>query len=667
MARTSSKRIRRATRFVALGVVGASLVAPSIAQASITVPSVTLSGTYTLMHVDGRVGHPAADSFHEEFRSGGRSYDVKLNHGLAFRSGDSVTMSGQVEGATLTVERAQITQFAADNPTVGGNTKVLVVLADWTQPDSMTPATAASIFAQDSTWFQQTSYGQLQLTTTVSQWVHVAAPAANLCSDSNVADSLTSRAVAAAGASASSYDRVVVYFPSSTDATCSNVAGFAEAPGSRVWLNGTMDMRSTIHEQGHNYGLYHAHSAMCTTPGTTTMSAGPDTAGDNCNYSDYGDPFDAMGASTYVAEYSASQKNDLGWLNAGRKVALTGSGPVNLVPYEQQSAAPHAASFAVSSTRTYWFENRSATGPDAALPTGATAGVLVHVDDTTVDAKAGEASPWAPAQTYLTDQSPADKWFGAAVLPYGQSWTSPEGVTFSIGQPSGGTVSVNVGVAPDAAGTTTPGAAPVAPAAPTPAPLASFLTTRFSSGLPSTTVDQGEAVLVSGTALRADGTAVSDATVDLQSTPHGRDAWTTVDTVAVSDAGFLSAALRPVGSSDYRLHIEPTATEAGSDSNKLTIIVRPVVIAAVSKPVVQHGTTVGLNVSIPGHASQVVTVERWAHNAWQPYATVRLGTNGKRSVVVRPLVRGRYLYRFAKAADPYHLIAFSKALQVKAL
>ena len=196
---------------------------------------------------------------------------------------------------------------------------------------------------------------------------------------------------------------------------------------------------------------------------------------------------------------------------------------------------------------------------------------------------------------------------------------------------------------------------------------ASFLTTRFASGLPSVTVDQGEAVLVSGTALRQDGTPATGATVELQSTPHGKGTWTTFDTVAISPAGFLSAAFRPVGSADYRLRIEPSATEVGSTSNKLAVIVRPVVIAAVSKPVVRHGASVGLNVSIPGHASQVVIVERWARNAWHPYATVRLGTNGKKSVVVRPLAKGHFLYRFTKPADAFHLGASSKALQVHAV
>jgi hypothetical protein len=670
MGRSTSKTFRRGCRLVAVGFLGAAVVAPSLAQAAPFPASVTLTGTYTLVHVDGRAGHPEADAYHEEFRAAGRSYDVKLPQGMAFRSGDQVTMTGRLNGTTLSAQHSQITQFAADVPAVGGVTKVLVVLADWTAPDSQSPSSAAAVFAADSSWFQQTSYGHLSLNTTVTPWVHVAAPAANLCSDSSVADSLSSRAVAASGFNANSFDRVVVYFPSSTDASCSNVAGFAEAPGSRVWLNGVMDARSTIHEQGHNYGLYHAHSAMCTTPGTTTPTAGPDAAADNCSYSDYGDPFDAMGASSYVGEYSASQKNVLGWLDAGRKATLTAATPVALVPYEQQSSAVHATSYAVSATRTYWFENRQATGPDASLPTGATNGVLVHVDDSTVDTKAGEASPWAPTQTYLTDQSPSDKWFGTSVLPYGQSWTSPEGVTFTVGQPSGGSVTVSVGVGPvaaGAAGSTSASAAGPVPVASGPAPVASFLTTRFASGLPSTTVSQGEAVPVSGTALRADNTGATGLDVELQSSPHGRNTWTTFGAKAVTGPGFVAGAFRPVGSSDFRLHVAASATEAGSNSNVLTVIVRPVVTAAVSKATIKHGGTVGLNVSIPGHAGQTVVVERWSNNAWKPYTTVRLGTNGRRSVVVRPLAKGHYRYRFSKPADAFHLGAVSKALQVHAL
>jgi hypothetical protein len=661
MERSSSRLFGRAT---ALGLALTALVSPAAAQAQALSPSVTLEGTYTLVHVDGTAGHPGADGYHAELRAGGRAYDVKLGSGVSFRSGDTVRLTGRVQGATLSVQHSSVTAFAPDVPAVGGATKVLVILASWTAPDSTTQASAASVFAADSTWFNQTSYGHLSLSTTVTNWVHVSPPAAGLCSDSNVSDQLVNRALAASGYNEASFDRVVLYFPSSTDPTCSNVAGFAEAPGSRVWLNGTMDARSSIHEQGHNYGLYHAHSADCTTPGSSTPTAAPDSAADNCTFSDYGDPFDAMGASGLVAEYSASQKNVLGWLDTGRKATLTAGGSVNLVPYEEQSSAVHAAVYAAGSTRSYWFENRTATGPDASLPAGATNGVLVHLDDSTVDAKAGEASYWAPTQSYLLDQSPADRWLGTSVLAYGQSWTSPEGVTFTVGNPAGGTVAISAAVDGSAAiGAATPLPSPqAAPAVP-----ALVVTARLAGGLRTLQVTEGAAVVVSGTALRAAGTGAAGATVQVQRSRHGLGAWQTVASSTAAGSGQVTTTIRPVGTADYRLLIGAVPGDQGALSNVLTVIVKPAVIAAVTKPIVVHGRTVGLNVSIPGHAGQVVTVQRWADNAWRPYGTVRLGSNGKRSVAVRIAAKGHYRYRFVKAADASHLGAFSKTLQVRAL
>ncbi|MDX6202350.1 MAG: hypothetical protein QOJ83_1850 [Frankiales bacterium] len=639
-------------RAAALGVLAVALIAPATAQAAVLPPSVTLEGTYTLVHVDGTAGYPDADGYHQELRAGGRAYDVKLGSGVGFRSGDSVRLTGRVQGSTISVQHSSITAFAPDAPAIGGTTKVLVVLADWTAPDSTTQASAASVFAADSDWFDQTSYGHLSLSTTVTDWVHVSAPPAGLCSDSNVSDQLTHRALTAAGYSEAAFDRVVVYFPASTDSGCRGVAGFAEAPGNRVWLNGTMDARTSIHEQGHNYGLFHAHSATCTMPDNATRTAGPDAAADNCTYSDYGDPFDAMGASNLVAEFSAGQKDDLGWLDAGRKATLTAGATVGLVPYEQQSTAVHAAVYAASASRSYWFENRTASGPDGALPPGATDGVLVHVIDSAVDAKAGEASDWAPAQSYLLDQSPGDHWLGAAVLPYGQSWTSPEGVTFSVGEPSGGTVPVSAGPA-DTSSHAAPGA--------------NILTARFTGGGSTLRVTQGTAVRVSGAAVRSAGSAAAGATVQVQATQRGRSLWRTVASRTVPPSGVLSAVFRPGGNTDYRLVLAASTSEPGAVSNILSVVVTPAVTAAVTKPTVRHGGTVRLNVSIPGHSGQVVTVQRYVHNVWKSYAAVHLGTNGKRSVVVRLLAKGRYLYRFVTAADASHLGAVSKSLPVRAV
>jgi hypothetical protein len=249
------------------------------------------------------------------------------------------------------------------------------------------------------------------------------------------------------------------------------------------------------------------------------------------------------------------------------------------------------------------------------------------------------------------------------VLGYGQSWTSPEGVTFTVGSPSGGSVTLSASGAGGAvSGTVAP---PPPPTAVT--PQASFLNARLASGPGTLQVTEGAAVVVSGTAVRADGTGAGGVPVQVQSSRHGLGVWRTIASSTVTGSGLVTAAFRPVGTSDYRLLIEASATEQGSVSNLLTVVVKPAVIAAVSKPIIVHGRTVGLNVSIPGHAGQLVTVQRWSNNAWRPYATVRLGSNGKRSVAVRLAAKGHYRYRFVKAADAFHLGAFSKTLQVRAL
>ena len=92
-----------------------------------------------------RVGHPAADSYHEEFRAGGRSYDVQLHHGLAFRSGDSVTMTGQLQGATLErpARRRSPSSPRTSRPSAAPP-RCSSCSPPGPQPDAMTQATAAA-------------------------------------------------------------------------------------------------------------------------------------------------------------------------------------------------------------------------------------------------------------------------------------------------------------------------------------------------------------------------------------------------------------------------------------------------------------------------------------------------------------------------------------------
>ena len=205
-----------------------------------------------------------------------------------------------------------------------------------------------------------------------------------------------------------------------------------------------MDRRTTVHELGHNYGLYHSHSYLCPDGGV---------GGAGCDFSDYGDAYDAMGSSGYVGNFNASQKSVLGWFG-GRSVDLSAGGTATLAPMDQQSAGIRGASVTVSGTRTYWLEYRQPTGADAWLPEEGTDGVLVHLRDDTLLHAAEPTLYYRDTGAALLDVRPGDGvdvW--SATLPSGQSWTTPEGVTISVGAvtATGAQVTVADGVQPPGA------------------------------------------------------------------------------------------------------------------------------------------------------------------------------------------------------------------------
>ncbi len=330
-----------------------------------------------------------------------------------------------------TVQRQALT---SSTQSTTGTTSVLVILAYWTQPDAVTPTSAANvIFTQGNPWWKEASYGQLAITGKVTPWVHISAPTYDCYSDG---DSIMSHARTAASAyNPGSYQRVIVYFPA-----CGGSPGWAFVGAGSVWINGSMDLRVTIHEQGHNYGLGHAHSYGCTSGGRPTTLVG------SCSASEYGDPFDAMGGGSYVGHFSGRHKDLLHWLGSGRKQDVTSGGFI-LTPLETPSGLK--AVQIPTSGRSYWVEYRVATGKDKSLPPGAT-GVQVRL----VDSRIGDGGP------LLLDQRPGDGGyddFESVSLPAGSSWVSPDGVRISVTSVTGTTAEVHV------AG----GATARAPAAPT--------------------------------------------------------------------------------------------------------------------------------------------------------------------------------------------------------
>ena len=356
-----------------------------------------------------------------------------------------VELSGVADDASMDVEAVSYPrsqgprlQNLGTQPTTG-TTSVLVILASWTQPDKVTPALAQSVvFTKGNPWWKETSYGQVGITGRVTNWVHIAPPSGDCYS---YADQIMSRAKAAAASyNPGGYQRVIVYMPA-----CSYSPGWGFIGAGSVWLSGEMDLRVSIHEQGHNYGLYHAHSYTCSAGGKRL------TLGGACNQVEYGDDFDAMGGGSYVGHFSGRQKKLLGWVN-NRYQAVSSSTTVTLTPYETPAGLKTVA--VAAGNRTYWLEYRTAAGVDKSFPAGAQ-GLQVRMVQT------GLGDPGPNALDLRPNDSGWDD-FESVSLPPSTSWTTPEHVRLSAGTATASGLPVSIAFD---AGTPTPPTAPRTPSA----------------------------------------------------------------------------------------------------------------------------------------------------------------------------------------------------------
>jgi len=428
-----------ATAVLVLGALsGVSQAASSsAAQAGTSASLRTVEGVVRVLASD-TVEHATKDPHDHGFT--GRSEDIYEQFLLvgdqAYKLGGRplppntrVRVSGRLAGRTLTPSRVQVIRQEPPAIPSSGNTHVLVMLAHWNVPDSVTPASAqAQMFGDSANWYRDASYTRLGQTGDVTPWMQIAGPANGKCRADfiNVMNQAKQGAVAL-GYNLSNYGNFVVYFPNNSwqaGSDCNGFAGWAFIGAEGTWLNGFMDRRATVHEQGHNYGLFHAHSYLC--PGVVTGT---------CTFTEYGDDYDAMGASSLVGHFSAPAKSALGWM-AGRTADLTAGGTATLAPLAADPLALKAAVVRVSTTRAYWLEYRQAIDFDGNLPFWATDGVQLRLTDPPLLGDPGAG---------LVDARPAD---GVSVdnatLQAFSSWTSPEGFRITVREvtPAGATVTV---------------------------------------------------------------------------------------------------------------------------------------------------------------------------------------------------------------------------------
>jgi hypothetical protein len=259
---------------------------------------------------------------------------------------------------------------------------------------------------------------------------------------------------AAAGVDLAGYQHRIYLFP--RVAACA-WAGAADMPGSDSFINGTLSVRVIAHELGHNIGAHHASTIDCTDGGVRVAFSG------TCTQSEYGDPFDVMGAS--LRHSAAFRKVEYGFLPAGHAATVTQSGTY-------QVASASAAAGAVQSLRVkrgaapdYWYiELRSQAGAfdnfGAADPPVTGIGLRL----------AGDYG--IGVRTRLIDATPQTATSADAPLQAGQQFTDPlSGISIAADSVALGTAMVRVTL-PGVSGTPPPAASAPSIMAPDPSPPA---------------------------------------------------------------------------------------------------------------------------------------------------------------------------------------------------
>ena len=428
--RLSVAVLARAVDWLAFAVIftlSLTVIPNTISAQSLPPGLVELEGTLEVLHEDRDPG----SRFIYFLRTALERLELRFAADApALQTGDHVRARGRRSNGVLALDSSTSVQtLAAALPNTFGAQKTILILVNFndntTQPYSL--ATAQSVMNTTSNFDMENSYAQTFLTgiantsmaADVYGWFTIN-QSSTVCDYSTTA-TLAEQAATAAGVNLSQYSRRVFAFPQNA-CTWWGLGTVGGNP-SKAWVNGSFQLRVVGHEMGHNLGLYHSHSMSCDSAACTT--------------SEYGNPYDIMGSSSY--HFNAFQKERLGWLNYNVSPPITtvqSDGLYWISPYETHNSDPKALkilkSIDSSGHPTYYYvEYRANLGFDAGM-----SGVILHI---------GTESNGSSSYSWDLDQvTTASDW----VLNVGQTYSDPTaGVTIALlsQDSTGANVSVTFG------------------------------------------------------------------------------------------------------------------------------------------------------------------------------------------------------------------------------
>jgi hypothetical protein len=219
-------------------------------------------------------------------------------------------------------------------------------------------ATADLVRRQVAPWYDEVSYGRLQLSAVVSTSVYRLPRTASAYATQGDLYGIYNDAAAAAAANyaVDQFDFVTILTPFLGAIPGSQIrfAGASEVQARKSWINGYFDLRTVSHEIGHNLGLFHAN--------LWRVIDGDPISPDGIS-EEYGDQFDAMGSSGGSSKFHFNPwfKSLLGWLPETAVRTVSTSTTQRIYRMDDRNADAHVVALKVraSEGRDYWLAYRA--------------------------------------------------------------------------------------------------------------------------------------------------------------------------------------------------------------------------------------------------------------------------------------------------------------------